>query len=275
MQVNDFENYLKIHLGSKNSIQTYMYRMKDFFTHYQEFDQTNVNAYLARLVDHNLKSGTFNLSMTACKHYSRFLKINIDFPKQKKVIKNKHKKFLTMKELEQEIFPYFDCLFSRDSDKRKLVLRLLFTSGLRPIEAVQLHESNIDWTKNYIHVINTKDKENRITYLCSSIQVELKKELQKNNGTLGITKNFINYTFAVINNQLNYKMKLNPYILRHSFAHHVIKQGIGIKQLKELMGHWDLKMTEEYLTLTTDEIMNMVKKKFKYKIGFDKKEEKK
>jgi integrase len=56
-------------------------------------------------------------------------------------------------------------------------------------------------------------------------------------------------------------------ITGNSFAHHAIKNGISIKELQEAMGHWCIKMTEEYLTLTDDEVIDSFKKKFKFKIG--------
>jgi len=268
MQLNNFENYLKINLGAKNSIQTYIYRMKDFFANFSKFNQQNLDAYLAKLVDKNLKTSTFNISLIACKHYARFLQMKLIFPKQKKVPKKKRKPFLTQKELEEELFPYFPDLFPNDYEQRKTVLRLLFTSGLRPVEAVNLKESDVDWEKNQIHVTDTKDKEDRVTYLDENIKEELKRSFQNN--SLNITKRFITYTFDVINRELNYKKHVNAYMLRHGFGHYMIDSGVDSSDLQKLMGHWDISMTQEYLTRSDDEIINICKKKVKYKKGIQK-----
>ena len=268
LMLNDFQNYLKLHIDSINGRIQYWHRMKLFFKSQTEFNQETVNKFLADCVDQKLKPSTFNGYMTAVKHYARFLKIEIEFPKQKQPTKGK-KDFLTLKELEEELFPYFNMLFPNDCERRKWIVRLMFTSGLRPCEVVNLKKEDLNFEEQYILVKDTKDKEDRKTFLEQSLTPFLKQEIanSQTDYIFNITQGYIKYIFKKINDELHYKKHVNPYLLRHGFGHHAIKNGISIKELQEAMGHWDIKMTEEYLTLTDDEVINSFKKKFKFKIG--------
>ena len=267
MQLDEFKNYLKLHVNSKNTQIQYLSRINLFFDTYREFTQKTVNDFLALCVDKKLKAHTFNGYMNALKHYAKFIKLDIEFPKQKRSNKTK-KSFLTLKELETEILPYFDYIF-KDPEKRKLIVRLMFCSGLRPCEIVNLKKQDLDFKNNWITVRNTKDKEDRITLLVSGLQSELKKicEETQRESLFNIKLPYIKYIFLQLNEMLNYKKHLHSYQLRHSFAHHCLQQGIDLKRVQEMMGHWDIKMTEEYLSLEPHEIIDVAVKKFKFKKG--------
>ena len=267
MALNEFKNYLKININSKNTQKQYLSRIKMFFDTYNEFNQDTVNTFLASCVDKELKAHTFNGYMNALKHYAKFKKVEIEFPKQKRANKTK-KAFLTLKELEEEILPYFKYIFE-DAEKRKLIIRLMFCSGLRPCEVANLKKNDLDFKNNWIIVRDTKNKEDRITLLVGSLQQDLKDicKISNSESVFNISVNYIKYIFTKLNEMLNYKKHLNSYQLRHGFAHHCLQQGIDLKRVQEMMGHWDIKMTEEYLTLEPKEIIDVAFKKFKFKKG--------
>jgi integrase/recombinase XerD len=267
LQNNEFENYLKINTGSKNTQRQYLMVLTKFFQTYKEFNQTTVNDCLRVCVDNNYKASTFNCYIKAFKHYAKFTKTDIEFPKWKRPNKTK-KSFLTLNELESEILPYFDYLF-KDTNLRKLIVRLMFTSGLRPCEVLNLKKTDLDFKNNWIVVKDTKDKEDRITLLVPNLHEELKDLCKQSlsDKLFNITETYIIYTFNKLNEMLNYKKHLSPYCLRHSFAHHCLKNGIDLKRVKEMMGHWDIKMTEEYLDLEPTEIIDVAVKKFKFRKG--------
>lgn len=265
--MQEFNNYLKINVSSKNTIVQYLSRINLFFSKYAEFNQNTVNDFLANCIDNNLKANTFNGYMNALKHYGKFIKLEIEYPKQRKPNKTK-KSYLTIDELEKEVLPYFHDIFS-DGELRKLVVRLLFTSGMRPCELIHLKIQDLDFKNNWITVRDTKDKEDRNTLFVPSLHNDIKELCKKSQSekVFNIPESYIVYTFNKTNEMLQYKKHLNPYMLRHSFAHHCLKMGIDLKRLKEMMGHCDIKITEEYLTLDSHEIIDFAVKKFKFKKG--------
>jgi len=268
MKIEEFKNYLKLTIGSQNTRVQYLSRIKMFFGQYGQFSQVTINGFLAQCVDKNLKPHTFNGYMNALKHYGHFAKLELEYPKQKKANKTK-KGYLTLEELEKEILPYFQHIFQKDIELKKLVVRLLFSSGMRPCELLNLKKSDLDFKNNWITIRNTKDKEDRITILVPSLQQDLKKlcEYDQSDKLFNVSITHIKHIFNQLNKMLNYKKHLNPYMLRHSFAHHCLQQGIDLKRVKEIMGHWDIKMTEEYLDLEPHEIISVAVKKFKFKKG--------
>jgi len=268
IMLNDFKNYLKLHVDSPNGQLQYWHRMKLFFKSHKEFNQETINKFLADCVDQKLKPSTFNGYMTALKHYSRFKKIEIEFPKQKRTGK-KNKDFLTLKELEEEIIPYFNLLFPSDSEKRKLIIRFMFTSGLRPAEVVKLNKEDIDFEDNTIYVKEPKDKDDRKSYLNKEIVTDMQKQINRspNNSVFNVTQGYITYIFTKINEELMYKKRLTPYVMRHSCCHHAVRSGMDIRELQKMMGHWNIQMTAEYLELTDDEIKHAYEKKFKFTKG--------
>ena len=267
MQLDEFKNYLKLNIEAPNSRLQYACRIKMFFNQYSKFTQETVNDFLAKCVDKKLHAQTFNGYMTALKHYAKFKKLDIEFPKQKTGKKGK-KDFLTLKELEEEILPYFDLLFD-DSHKRKLIIRLMFCSGLRPDEVVNLKKKDLDYKNNWIVVRDTKDKEDRHTLLIPALHQDIKKICEESNTgyVFNVNYNYLKYTFDKVNEMLGYKKHLNLYMLKHGFAHYCLQQGIDLKRVQEMLGHYDIRMTEEYLKLEPKEIIDVACKKFKFKKG--------
>jgi hypothetical protein len=83
MDLTTFQTYLSINIGKKATLNYYK-QMKTFFSCYPEFNQENVNSYLASKVG-VWCNGSFNIFFTAVKWYAKFLKVEIELPKTKKM----------------------------------------------------------------------------------------------------------------------------------------------------------------------------------------------
>jgi len=268
MKIEEFKNYLKINIDSQNTRRQYLSRLSMFFNEYGEFNQLTVNDFLATCVDKELKAHTFNGYMNALKHYSKFIKLDIEFPKQKRAEKTEQGS-LTMDEIEKEILPYFQYIFKKP-ELKKLVFRLLFTSGMRPFELINLKKEGLNYKDGYIHITKTKNKKARMTLLAPSLQSDLKKQCESSNTEyiFNITNAFIVNMFKSLNENLNYKNHLHAYMLRHGFANHCVKNGIPMPELQKYMGHWDISMTMNYIkNIQTKEDIKIGNKKFKFKKG--------
>ena len=267
MNLNEFKNYLKLHLESNNSRVQYYHRIKMFFEQYNEFNQETVNDFLAKCVDKGLKAQTFNGYMTALKHYARFKKLDIEFANQKYVEEEdgNFDDFLTKKEIEEEILPYFDLIFETPI-KFKTIIRFLFTTGIRPKELINLQKEDFNFKNNSVKIRHTKTKKNRTVYISKKIKSELEKIIQTSTtqNIFDMTKKQLYHIFEKCNKELRYKKHLHLYQLRHSFAHHALKNGIDIIYLQKLMGHSDIKTTMKYLKLLDSELKEAYMKKFKY-----------
>lgn len=270
MDLKEFNDYLLLNLDSKKTQIQYLYRVKQFFIKYSEFNQSNVNSYLAELLNRNVKASTFNGHVATLKHYARFKKIFVDFPKQKKILKNLKKDYITLKELEHEILPYFDLMFDTEVIKRKLIVRFMFVTGLRKEEVINARKKDFNFDECTLYVWNGKGQKPRITILPKEIHEDLKKEFEKHineESAFCINMNYINYIFDEINNNLNYKKHLHPHIMRRSFINYCYNSGISKDGIKILTGHKEMKTLEEYLVLDENKLIEESLKKFKFQKG--------
>ena len=267
--LNKFENYLKLNVTSKKTIKTYLKVIRKFFKHYRNFNQGNVNNYLQQLVEDKKSENYFNLNVAVFKSYCRFSKIEIEFPKARK-INHKRPVFLSRDEIEEEIFPYFDSVFN-DPEKRKLVVRFMMLSLLRISEVVNLKKENIDFKTGSIKLIGKGNKE-RITVLHESIAKAFEEEVNKSNTeyALNVSTSYIEYIFRRINEEIGYKKHLTPHTLRRSGAKYLRKSGVDVEDIKDILGHESLDTTYLYIMSDEEEIKEAFKK-VKYKIGVTKK----
>lgn len=265
--MNNFDDYLKLNVNSENTKKIYSFNLKTFFKNQKEFNQETVDNYLLFLINTNKSASTFNQYLASLKMYSKFKKININFPKQKSGNK-KIPSYITLDELEKEILPYFDFMF-RDADRNKFLLRFMFLTGMRKSEIINLKKDDIDFDKKIIKIKNTKGKVDREIWITNEIADDIKKYISNSNTELAfnITQNIIKHIFNTLNQQLNYKKKVTPHSLRHSCAVYLVKLGYPIKQLAKYLGHKNLNTTGIYTELDNIDDKDMFYKLMKFKKG--------
>lgn len=140
-----------------------------------------------------------------------------------------------------------------------LVVTAIYT-GLRKQELFNLEWEDIDFKRNMLTVRNregftTKSKKNRTVELHRKLKVILLKYRKKSGKCFDVT----NYRriFARIARKINVPdLKLHE--LRHTFASHLIMQGVDIATVAKLMGHSSVTTTEIYMHLTPDHLKNSV-----------------
>jgi len=245
INLTEFQNYLKINVDSQNSQTNYLSQIRCFYKHYSEYNQQNINAYLANKVDMVAKQ-TFNVIIASFKQYNKFIKQDFEIPKIKYVCVSE-KDYLTESELLNELLPYFSRLFEVKSEFFSFVVKFLFYTGIRPIEMCNLLTKDIYLENNIFIIRSPKDKEDKKVPFPDILKKDIEKYLQKNElKAFRLSYSSIKYIFVKINNELNYKRKVTPYQLRHGFAHYCLDNNIPIEKLQMLMGHSDLRTTMIY-----------------------------
>jgi len=139
--------------------------------------------------------------------------------------------------------------------KHKCIVSLLYSSGLRRSELIDLRLEDIDSARMMIHVRGAKGGKDRYTILSERSLTSLRlyyKEYKP--------KQFVfespdggQYSAASIRNVIakaaklaRIRMRVTPHILRHSFATHLLESGIDIRYIQTLLGHNSSKTTEIY-----------------------------
>lgn len=157
-------------------------------------------------------------------------------------------------------------LFGEDFDgvRDKLMFEVLYQTGIRSSELVNLRDVNVD--KQQIKVLGKRNKE-RIIPIGEQLGElinryrDLRKELLANNDYFFVLnsgkKLYPKFVYRKINKYLGLVTDLekkSPHVMRHTFATHMLNNGAGLEALKELLGHASLSATQIYTHNSFSEI---------------------
>ena len=239
----------------------------------EEVNYPLIRSWIVELSDAKIAASSINRKMASLKSFYKFLL------KTKQIDTNpfvKHKSLKTPKQVqipfsEKEINTLFELHFIEtdfDSVRNRLVVELLYATGMRRAELINLETNAIDFYGNTIKVLGKRNKERIIPLLASTSDV-IKLYLTKRKELLSINApeklilskkgNKISETFVyrLINDYfstISEKVKRSPHVLRHSFATHLLNNGADLNSVKELLGHASLSSTQIYTHSSLSEL---------------------
>lgn len=274
--INDYLIFLKTEkkLGDA-SIESYHLDLKDF-NEYVKNDLINVTTeqilkYLSKLKS-ELSARSVNRHISALKGFYNYLVDekyiksspleNISVLKTEKSLP----KYLTINEVDQLLnFP----LNTAFDYRNKAMLEVMYATGLRVSELVNLEYSNVDLYNSVIRV-KGKGKKERLVPIGETASYYLKKyveeyrnqliikenynELFLNNHGKPISRNGFNFILENIRIKTKIEKELTPHVLRHSFATHLLEGGADVRSIQEMLGHENISTTNIY-THVVDEIL--------------------
>ena len=243
---------------SKNSLNNYLVDLDQFFFD-QDSNSSNINikikTYIAQLRKRNLKTSSVNRKISTLKNYLKFLHTEkiidqIDFQEFESLSSvKKIPKAISKSQIEQ-IFEDLKKSKQTNAGLYILILKLIYLSGLRISEALNLKWSDINHQDNSIYVYGKGLKERKV-FIINDYLVQL-KNLEKNNqfvftinkkkiSTRSVNKFLQNcYDNSLIKN------KLSSHIFRHSFATTMLENNADIRHIQKLLGHSSISTTEIY-----------------------------
>lgn len=166
---------------------------------------------------------------------------------------------------------FFDATFSSVRDK--MVIEVLFGTGMRLAELLGLKETDIDFYQESVKVLGKRKKE-RIIPVTKQLINQLKeyielKSLQKfNNKTddLFVTNKgtvvYPVFIYKIVKSYLTYistQDKKSPHVLRHSYATSLLNRGADLNAIKELLGHASLAATQVYTHNSIERLKSIYK----------------
>ena len=159
--------------------------------------------------------------------------------------------------------------------KHKCIVSLLYSAGLRRSELLNLKLEDIDSKRMVINVKHGKGNKDRQTILSESVLKDLRQYyiawkpkvyLFEGKPKQQYSPSSILQIIKKAAKKANIKKNITPHMLRHSFATHLMQNGIDIRKIQELLGHTSLNTTQGYLNLSDeflkqkyDEIQNSSK----------------
>ena len=141
--------------------------------------------------------------------------------------------------------------------KQRIVLTLIYSAGLRGQEVINLKISDVDFERMTIHIRQSKYKKDRIVPLSPTMAIGLKKYLNAENPHIWLFNGkqpASQYSMRGLSWVMRENLKktsitkdVNLHTLRHTYATHLLEEGINIVTLKQLLGHADITTTMIYL----------------------------
>lgn len=242
------ENFLKSKGMKKQTIKTYISIINKVTKIIgKTFTQKELEDYLTTL---DLKPSSYNLYRTVMNFYTKKrLGYKITFSKAKK------NRFLPIEVNKIEFHKFLDVI---PNTKHKLGFRLMYESGLRVDEVINVKKYNFDFDRLTIRV-RGKGNKDRYTIMPRDLANELKKFVKgekdyiftnKNNGKKLTTKTF-QERLKKARKDAKIGKKFTCHSLRHSFAINLVNMGIDIEIVRKLLGHSSIKTTQIYLQCRT------------------------
>lgn len=180
-----------------------------------------------------------------------------------------------------EIFYLLDSIKTEDLPSKyplraKALLEFVYATGVRCSELVDIQLTNIDWENKQVKVYG-KGRKERIVLFGSKAKKSLELYFSRERPQLLRDKEsdylFLNYLgtklssrsvqriFEMFRHFLKVGRKLTPHKIRHSFATHLLNQGVDLRVIQELLGHKNLATTEIYTHVSSAELAKMCDEK--------------
>lgn len=266
---------LKTIESSKNDIELFFIYCRENNLNFKNLKIDDARGYLKYLDKLNYKNTSISRMLSSLRGFYRYLMIKkevsvnyfklLSNPKKEKKVPN----YLQYDEFEKIIrsIPCDTALGKRNY----LILELLYATGIRVSELVNIKIKDITRNEKSIRIIGKGNKE-RIVYYGEYADKALenylhnaRNELLKNKSSDYLLVNHLGnkLTTAGIRDILekivvaaSLKHKMSPHTLRHTFATHLLSEGADLRAVQELLGHESLSTTQIYTHVGLDRLRN-------------------
>lgn len=260
----DFRIFLQLKNYSQRTIKCYTTCLRQFFTKTQsqssKIENDIVQNFILALYQKNYSPKTVNLYYNAIKSYSENIisqKLTLELKKCR--YPRRLPNILSHLEVEKIITKTTNL-------KHKTIISLAYGSGLRVSEVVNILVRDIDFDRWVINIRLAKWQKDRITLLPKKILPALRKICTQKNRTDWL---FANTLWQKLSTRTCQKIFHNACIkasitkdvsfhsLRHSFATHLLENGLDVTYVQKLLWHANIKTTQTYLHIANTNLKNI------------------
>jgi len=256
--LKNLETEIKIAKLSPYTIRNYIDFNKKLLEHANkepdEIEQQDIKNFLADKMNERAASSTI-LFLAAIKFaYSSLLKKDptsgIKRPKSEKKIPSVLSK--------DEVIRLFE---SAQTRKSELIMQLLYSSGLRVSELVNLRPKDLNLEENTGWVRAGKGKKDRMFFISKKLSKKLEKYISRHqdweyvfSDKKPLTTRNIQKIIQKVKTIAGINKDVHPHTLRHSYATHLLDDGIDIRRIQVLLGHSSIATTQIYVHISSTEL---------------------
>ena len=274
-QIDAFLQHLKLDLNySDKTIESYHQDIISFYKFLEKYglDYKGVNPQLIRMyLSDELSNGKTKVTLcrriAGLRHFYTYLFENKIITENPFLLIGSPKKEIRYPEalyLEQ-IEQLFELNKQRDDELKlrdQAIIELLYASGIRVSELINIKMSAIDLRSRTIRVLG-KGRKERIVMFSKSCQKTLLDYINSNPKTNSdylfinskgdkLTIRGVEYILKQIEIKCNLNLGLHPHLLRHTFATHLLEGGADLRVIQELLGHESINTTQIYTHITEE-----------------------
>jgi len=269
------ENTIKAYSNDCQAFNKWLFIKKRYAA--TDSSESDIENYLKYLKSINLSSSSINRKLSSLKHFFNYLSktkllksnpvLNISGPKKSKALP----KSLSIIDV-NSLIEAPDCtnfIGLRD----RAMIELMYATGVRISELINLEYSNIDLNRSLIKVMGKGGKErivpfgdDALSWLTNYIEFRRKNNLSLNSRDFfisqqgrKITRQAFWHRIKIYLKALGLSMDISPHTLRHAFATHLLNNGADLRSVQMLLGHSDLSTTQIYTHIAKQRLSDMVK----------------
>jgi site-specific recombinase XerD len=259
----EFLQKLELKQYALSTSKTYIQLFELFINHFKnkeliQIDEEQIRKYIQGLVQQGKSTSYINQTINSIKFYyevvlgmpNRFY--NVERPLKKE----KLPKVISLEEVGKIIT-------NTNNIKHWCIVSLLYSSGLRRGELLNLKLEDIDSKRMVINVINGKGGKDRLTILSETVLKDLRTyfkvwqpETYLFEGIKGKQYSGVSVSKIIHNasKKANIRKKVTPHMLRHSFATHLLEAGTDLRYIQTILGHSSTRTTEIYTQVAISNI---------------------
>ncbi|WP_242698460.1 site-specific tyrosine recombinase XerD [Bacillus sp. SD088] len=289
-EMQDFIHFLTVEKGlSQNTIVSYKRDLKRYLEYLQQVEQVkklndvtriHIIQFLAFLKKEGKSSKTLARHIASIRAFHQFLlrdkvvdhdpSVHLETPKMERTLPQ----VLSFREVEKLLNT--PDLTTSYGIRDKAMMELLYATGIRVSELINLDLDNVHLTMGFVRCIGKGDKE-RIIPLGQMASDSVEQYLRESRPQLRKTKYktealFLNHHGNRLTRQgfwkiikklaaeANVEKDLTPHTLRHSFATHLLENGADLRAVQEMLGHADISTTQIYTHVTKTRLKDVYTK---------------
>lgn len=286
MIIQSFLQYLRFEKRfSANTVMAYESDLNQFFEFQKKLyevekpdqvSQSMVRSWMVSLMESGVGARSINRKITALKTFYKFLlrrdevKLNPLLKVQSPKISKRLPVFVEESKM-QLLFTDVNFGDGFDAIRDRLILELLYATGMRRAELIGLTDERIDLYQCQVKVLGKRNKE-RIIPFTSKLKELIEAYLVARNEIAPFPASFFvsskgismypKMVYRIVTERLSAVTTLekkSPHILRHTFATHMLNNGADLNSVKELLGHANLSATQVYTHNTIEKLKEVYK----------------
>ncbi len=272
-EIQDYKKHLSYEKNySYHTVKNYIKDIEQFVNFNKKkinITEDEIKEFLQFLGKKKYSKNSITRKIIAIRNFYKFL------IKNKKIEKNPFSYILTPKAekrlpnvlTEKEIDQLLTAASGGDfiSLRDRTILELIYSTGIRVSELVNMDVSDIDFVNEEIKVLGKGGKERIVPagtialdmlhrYIKELKKIDLSGVLFINKNKKRLTQRFIELMIKKYAKMAGIEKKVTPHTLRHSFATHLLDRGADLRSVQELLGHVNLSTTQIYTHLSIQKL---------------------